>query len=405
MTRSDFSALPATDRLYYSQSSLREFTAQVVFVREDGWVALDRSAFYPTSGGQPYDTGCLTGENGPVRVIQVEAEGDVVWHRTEGSLRAGETVRGTIDWERRFDHMQQHAADHMLAGVLWQRFGGVTIGLHLGKETSTIDLAMPEGRTRLTEGETDEIEALVNARVQQDDPIRCWFPSREELKTLPLRKQDAEHGHVRVVAMGDYEMVPCGGTHPGSTGRIGPIKILSTQPARGKMRVCFAAGMRAVRLFQSAQKCAEKVSALLSSDWMGASDALTRERESQAARNKELNRRLAASALETAKMKREGRVYAAHLPFADRETLVRTAAVLTGDENALVLLSCPAGEERAVVFARGAAAKEDMAALLRQSGARGGGRPDMAQGSAKDASSLEAARRILAAGAGKTLTE
>ena len=130
--------------------------------------------------------------------------------------------------------MEQHGGEHMLAGAIWEKLGGTTIGLHLGKEDSTIDVSMPDGRTRLTEEEILLLEDTVNMRIRQDAPIRCWFPTEEELKTLPLRKAPTVTEHIRIVAMGDFEMVACGGTHPSSTGRIGMVKILSALPSKGK---------------------------------------------------------------------------------------------------------------------------------------------------------------------------
>ena len=384
-----------TERLYYDNAYLTEFDARVTQVRPDGWAALDRSAFYPTSGGQPFDTGTLTGREGTVKVVDVQAEDGVVWHRTDGALRPGDTVHGSIDWPRRFDHMQQHAGDHMLAGAAWELFRGVTIGLHLGAEASTIDLDMPDGRTRLTAEETRLLEETVNRRVQQDDPIRCWFPTPEELARLPLRKRPTVSEHVRVVAMGDYEMVPCGGTHPRATGQIGPVKILSTLPALGKMRLCFVAGMRAVRRLDRAVRCANQVAAALSADWDTAAEALALEREHNAAQRKDLAQRLTLAALEAARTRSANGLCAAHLPFADREILVRIAGELTRDPYAVVLLSCPQKDGRALVFARGALADADMAQLLRQSGARGGGKPDMAQGSAPDSQALDAAEKAM----------
>ena len=384
-----------TERLYYDDAYLRAFDARVANVREGGWAALDRSAFYPTSGGQPFDTGTLTDENGPARVLDVQVEDGVVWHRTDRPLRPGQPVRGEIDWDRRWDHMQQHAGDHMLAGTAWQLYGGVTIGLHLGAENSTIDMDLPGGRTHLTREETLELETLVNRRVQQDDPIRCWFPGAAELAALPLRKKPTVDSHVRIVAMGDYEMVPCGGTHPRSTGQIGPVKILSCAPARGKMRLCFLAGMRAVRYFQETADCAEKVAAALSSSPSAAPEALTREREAHVNQQKELSRRLTQAALEILKSSRQGNVYAAHLPFGDHDALTHAAAEMTLDPQTVVLLSCPGKNGRMLLFARGKDAPADMAKLLRESGGRGGGRPDLAQGSAPDEKTLENAMRLL----------
>lgn len=387
-----------TERLYYDDSYLKEFEATVTLTRPDGWIALDRSAFYPTSGGQPYDTGVLAWEGGEVQVTDVEAQEGTVWHRVSAPLAQGLRVKGSIHWPRRFDHMQQHAADHMLAGAAWQLHGAVTIGLHLGHENSTIDLTFPDGRTHLTLEEILALETLVNERVQQDDPIRCWFPAPEELAVLPLRKPPTVREHVRVVAMGDYEMVACGGTHPRSTGQIGPIKILSASPARGKMRLCFVAGMRSIRLFQQTAACAFQVSAALSSDLEGAADALTRERESLASIRKEMGRRLVLSSAALAAARKEGDLYACHLPFADGETTLKAALEIVKDPTATALLSCPRKEGVQLVFARGAQVQADMAALMRRCGGRGGGKPDLAQGSAPGEEALAEAKRLLLGG-------
>lgn len=385
-----------TERLYYEDCYLTEFDARVTALRAGNWAALDRSAFYPTSGGQPFDTGTLTGGGLTVRVVDVEADGQTVWHRLEAPLPVGAQVRGTIDWARRWDHMQQHAGDHMLAGAAWQTLGAVTIGLHLGKENSTIDLTLPDGRTHLTPEETEQLETLVNRRVQQDDPIHCWFPSPEELARLPLRKPPTVTEHVRVVAMGDYEMVACGGTHPRTTGQIGPIKILSCAPTRGKMRLCFVAGMRAVRCFQQAALCAQQVSDALSADWTHAAEALAREREHYAAQRKETAQRLLDAALTVIRAGKRENVYAAAVDFADPDTLLRAASLLIAAEaGAIVLLSCPRKDARGLVFARGLEAGQDMAALMRQSGARGGGKPELAQGSAADDAPLRRALDML----------
>jgi len=388
----------ATDRLYYADAYLREFDARVAQIKTDGWIALDRSAFYPTSGGQPHDTGFLLAGDREIRVTDVTVDDDgVVWHRLDGALTEGDAVHGRIDWPRRWDHMQQHAGDHMLAGALWQMLGGVTIGLHTGEKDSTIDVSLPDGRTRLTDAEIEALESTVNQRVQQDDPIRCWFPSADELASLPMRKRPTVREHVRVVAMGDYEMVPCGGTHPSSTGQIGPVKVLSCAPAKGCMRLCFVAGMRAFRYFQAAARSAETTARLLSAPIEDAPAALEKEKEAAAQARRDAEARLLQAALEMILREKTGCVYACHVPFADPGLLVKAAAILTREDGAAVaLLSCPRGEARQMVFARGDQRKDDMAALLRASGARGGGKPDLAQGSAPDGEALRHAARALA---------
>lgn len=390
-----------TNRLYYDNAYLTAFDAKVIALREkDGkWeAALDQSAFYPTSGGQPYDTGTLGG----CFVTDVNVEEDVVWHTLSGKLQVGETVHGRIDWPRRFDHMQQHGGDHVLAGACWELFGGVTIGLHLGEEFSSIDMTLPEGRTHLTEEEILRLETLVNQRIQRDDPVRCWFPDEEELSRLPLRKKPTVTEHIRIVAFGDYEYVACGGTHPATAGQLGVVKVISCAPARGKMRLTFAAGMRAVRYLQHCALTAQKIAKEVSGDVMNAHEAYLREKEAAKDVRQRLQQSLTEAAIDAAKISAlplpdGGTLYARHLSFLDRAALLHAASSLVKGGNVLALLTCPDKNGCAVIFLRSADRSEDMSALLRESGARGGSKPDMAQGSAADESVIEKARQLLEA--------
>ncbi len=388
-----------TDRLYYDNAYLTAFDAHVAAIRSDGLVALDRSAFYPTSGGQPYDTGTLQWYGIVSHVTDVMVEDGVVWHRTDILPTQGACVHGCIDWPRRLEHMQQHAADHMIAGAAWQLYKAVTIGLHLGQTDSTIDMDLPGGRTRLTAEEIAELESIVNARVQQDDPIRCWFPASDELSALPLRKRPTVSEHVRVVAMGDYEMVACGGTHPSTTGQIGPVKILSTVPARGKLRLTFLAGMRAIRYFQRVARCAEDVSAALSAAPENALAALQHERESAQEARRAAREQLTLAMLDTLRQNAvslpNAVLYCGHFAYGDHETLLHAASMLTAQPGAIVLLSCPRKDARMLLFARSKDVSQDMSHLLRDCGARGGGKPDMAQGSVPDDSAINQAKHIL----------
>ena len=273
MTEMDEKRIIVTERLYYDDAYLWQFDAKVEACRpgakEHTWeIALDRSAFYPTSGGQPFDLGVLRWDAQGIReaqVLDVEAdrEGEV-WHTADREIPVGTPVHGVIDGKRRTDHMEQHGGEHMLAGAIWEKLGGTTIGLHLGAADSSIDVSMPDGRTHLTGEEIGMLEETVNARIRLDAPIRCWFPDPEELGTLPLRKAPTVSEHVRIVAMGDFEMVACGGTHPSSTGRIGQLKIISAIPAKGKVRVTFVCGGRAEQLFRKYMQCADKAGNVLS---------------------------------------------------------------------------------------------------------------------------------------------
>ncbi len=240
-----------TERLYYNDTYLREFEASVCeCIEKDGkWhVRLNRSAFYPTSGGQPFDTGTL----GDAHVTDVYVDdNNEVWHVTDAPLAEGLVLRGVIDWERRFDHMQQHAGEHMLANAAYRLIGGGTIGLHLGIDVSTIDMTLPEGRTRISEDEIKALEDDVNFRIQKNVPIKQWFPESTELMSLPLRKAPTVSENVRIVQIGELEYCACGGTHPASAGEIGLFKIVDARPSRGKLRIAFVCGKRAFELLRT----------------------------------------------------------------------------------------------------------------------------------------------------------
>ena len=376
-----------TERLYYEDSYLWQFDAAVTSVkngkRPGEWeITLNRSAFYPTSGGQPYDTGTLAfGKNkAKVTDVEVTADGDVV-HTVDREIPAGTAVRGEIDGARRTDHMEQHGGEHMLAGVIWEKLGGTTIGLHLGQTESTIDVSMPEGRTHLTDEEITLLENTVNERIRMDAPIRCWFPDEEELKRLPLRKAPTVTEHVRVVAMGDFEMVACGGTHPSSTGRIGLIKIISSIPAKGKVRVSFVCGGRAVSLFQTYMRYADKAGAALSCPVeklsSAASELKYRLSEAEKRANHLETKELLAvmTAAETAEDVPDVTLCMLTIPETDSRAIAAAVSEYIGTKGRALLLC--AGER--LTFARSADVRIDMNDLIKRVG-RGGGRPDMASG-------------------------
>jgi alanyl-tRNA synthetase len=393
-----------TDRLYYEDSYLKSFEARVTSCEESqgGFsVRLDRSAFYPTSGGQPHDTGRI----GPARVKDVYTdEEDEVIHLTDLALEPGETFACGIDWPRRFDHMQQHGGEHILAGSLLSLFGGYTHGLHIGEELCTIDVTMPDGRMTLTEEDLSRLGDLTNRRVQTAAPIRAWFPSADEIKSLPLRKEPTVDRHVRVVMAGDFECVACGGTHPRNTGEVGLILPLSSAPARGKLRLSFLCGMRALRYVQAMMASAKQAGTVLSApmEEIGpAAEHLRREQgelRAQITLLKKENAAHRARALLDAVQALPGgeRLIAAEVP--DPDSLRDIAAQLIGQENTIVLLASPdgSGGER-LLFARSADLSRDMAALLRACGARGGGRPDFAQGLSQNQGTLKEARKLLLA--------
>ena len=393
-------------RLYYDDPYLTEFDASVEAARRDAdgcRVLLDRTAFYPTSGGQPFDTGFLSRGNDRFAVTDVLVDGGEVWHRIDGVLMPGDAVHGSIDRGRRFDHMQQHAGDHLLAGAIWRSLRGVTLGLHIGKQDSSIDVELPGGRTHLTGEELAFLETDVNEHIQRDLPIRCWFPDEAELKALPLRKQPEAYEHIRIVAMGDDEMVPCGGTHPARTGEIGLLKILHAAPARGKLRVTFLAGMRALEHYRLLASASSRAAELLSCPVAELPQSTAAALEKIAGLEGRCTALLRADALARAKQAAEEaetlpdgtRLVVLELSDGGMDALQGAASLLTRDPRCAALLSLPAQDGLLLLFARGADVPADMAALLRQSGARGGGRPDFARGSTPDPGLPQAAARLL----------
>ena len=395
-----------TERLYYDDAYLTEFDAEVVECEPcDGGfrLRLDRSAFYPTSGGQPHDTGTLNGAR--VLDVIVGEDGDV-WHIVDALLAKETAVHGRIDWSRRFDHMQQHAGDHMIASALWRLLGGVTIGLHVSHDVSTIDVAMPEGVTRISPEDIRRVEADVNERIQRDVPIRCWFPAPEELKALPLRKPPTVSEHVRVVAIGTDEMVACGGTHPATAGQLGMVKVLGVAPARGKMRVSFVAGMRALGDYQAMYDRAHEAAALLSTSTDNLVSHVAAMQEALREANVALNRlrrdaalRQLEEMLETAPRTQGGATVVARMLDGDANLIKDAASQLIRRPGVVALLGARVEGERAVfVFARSSDVDIHMGRLLSDAakslGGKGGGRPDFAQGGGPVELLYDAERRI-----------
>ena len=379
-----------TDRLYYENAYLTEFDGNVLEARrEEGriCVRLDRSAFYPTSGGQPYDTGTLNGV--PVVDVFVDEAGEV-WHVLDGMLEPG-PVHGSIDWPRRFEHMQQHAADHMIANAIYRLWNGTTIGLHLGDEVSTIDVAMPDGVTRISPEQIAAVEDDVNSRIQRDVPVKCWFPTPEELATLPLRKAPTVSEHIRIVQIGTEEFVACGGTHPSTAGQIGVVKILDVRPSRGKMRVEFVAGMRALRDYRRISAAANAAANALSTatDNLPAHVTALQEQLKQAHHELNVLRREHLLAgqnemLDQAEAVGDGWRLVARCVEADAGLLRDLASALIEHEKVIALLAAKSGENCLFVFGAAPDCPLNMGRLLSESvkplGGKGGGKPDFAQG-------------------------
>lgn len=397
----------ATERLYYSDSYLTDFSARVLKCEpaDGAWrVLLDASAFYPTSGGQPYDTGFL----GAARVedVTVNSAGEV-WHTVDQPLPEGSEVRGRIDWERRFDHMQQHAGEHMIAGAIHRLLNGHTIGLHLGHDASSIDVDLPGGATRVDEESLLLIEDAVNRDIQRNLPIRCWFPDEAELSRLPLRKPPTVREHIRIVMIGDEECVACGGTHPAHTGEIGLVKILDARPSKGKMRVTFVCGQRAVLDYRMRFEAAREAARLLSTEVESLGAAVSHQLE----KTKEAERALGALRREQILEKAREAIRspeclpnglkAAACVFEGADAFaLRDAANEITSAGLIALLSAGTQKGSLLLFAVPPSVPVSAGRLLSETcrvlGGKGGGRPDFAQGAAPGGEALKLALENLA---------
>jgi len=238
---------PLTERLYLLDSYQKTFHAQVIQQRtfaQGPAVVLDKTCFYPTSGGQMHDRGFLNG----IAVQEVQMLENEIWHFLAAPL-AAEEVFGEIDWDRRFDFMQQHTAFHILAGCFAKQLQEETLASHLGEEESTIEVAIKA----ITQEEIDEVEAAANRVVWQNRSVTITFVTAAEAKTQPLRKASDLAGPIRLVDIHDLDLDPCGGTHVSSTGQVGLIKIVHRERIRGHWRFAFVAGRRALREMRKQQ--------------------------------------------------------------------------------------------------------------------------------------------------------
>lgn len=393
--------MPATERLYYSDSHLIEFEARVIDKTErvSGWTAvtLDRTAFYPTGGGQPSDTGTLDG-NHVLECIDDEESG--ILHVIQGRApEVGATVKGRIDWARRLDHIQQHTGQHILSQALVTLFNAPTRGFRVLHESCEIDVEL----TNPTNERIERAVELANNVIWEDREITIRNVTADEAARLPLRKDAARDGELRLIEIEGFDLTPCGGTHAYRTGEVGMLVVRTWERAKGLTRIEFAAGRRALADYRRANNTARTVAALFSAGRDDTPKLAARMVEE----NKELHRRVRAleeiaarveaqELLATASPNPAGiRIVSQIFDNRDAESLKHIAQALIAHPNTIALLGSREKEAARLVFARSGDAPGDMNALMREActilDGRGGGKADLAQGGGRNVEKLDKA--------------
>lgn len=246
------------NKLYYDSAYIKEFEAQVLSCQEGkkGWeITLSATAFYPEGGGQPADTGIL----GNVRVTDVHEKDGQVIHYTDGPLPVGEMVRGVIDWDRRFQHMQEHSGEHLVSGLIHQRFGYDNVGFHMGTDEVTIDF-----NGTLEWADLMAIEEKANGMIWENLEISAVYPEKDELDAMEYRSKKELTGAVRIVSIPGGDICACCGTHVERTGEIGLVKFLSMIHYKGGARISLLCGKRAVEDYERKRDQVQRISVLLS---------------------------------------------------------------------------------------------------------------------------------------------
>jgi alanyl-tRNA synthetase len=398
--------MPATERLYYADSFLKSFPASVSDVRElsrsgsdSVWqIALDRTAFYPTSGGQPHDTGLLRALSRggapidiPVDSVDEDEEGRL-WHVVRKPLALGTQVEGHIDWQRRFDHMQQHTGQHLLSALFLSELTAPTVSFHLGAVTSAIDVTGgPFAHHSL-----ERVERLANEIIAEDRAVSVRHVSRAEAESMlaegRLRKLPERPGDIRIIEIDGIDTNACGGTHVRSTGQIGVLLLRSTERVTRGVRVEFVCGLRAVGVARADLDVISQTSAALSvgpADIPAAVERLKAEAKVVVKDRQRLREELADyhAARLAVEVPIEGSLRLVNRSWKERDPdyVKLLASRLTAAAPSTIVVLCSETADPAfIVLARSLDFSFDCGRILREAlsqlGLRGGGSADFAQG-------------------------
>ena len=283
-----------TEKLFYKDSYIEEFEAVVLGCEariskkgeKEGYeIALDRTAFFPEGGGQSGDVGWIQG----VEVIDTKERGGVVYHRTKEALPCGTHICGKVNFEVRFDRMQQHSGEHILSGLVHKKYGYANVGFHLGEDATTLDF-----NGELSKEQVEELEKLANRAVFENVSVEVCYPSKKELLGMEYRSKIEIEGQIRIVSIPGYDVCACCAPHVKRTGEIGLIKVLGCERHRGGCRMTIACGMRALMDYRQKQRSVSEVSVLLSAKPERIEEAVLRLKEQQGKIREHLNRMQAA---------------------------------------------------------------------------------------------------------------
>ena len=389
-----------TERLYYQDSYLKEFTARIlqkIKIDNRPAIVLDRTAFYPTSGGQPYDTGTIQ----DIMVLEVLEDNEGINHILKDELKEdlGAIITGKINWERRFDHMQQHSGQHILSGALMRMWGVETISFHLGEKVCTLDIV----KDNLAPEEVNSAEDCVSEIIFENRPIKCYFvEENEKLKKLNLRKMPDRKGKIRIIEVENFDLSACGGTHCRASGEVGLIKIIRWEKRGENIRLEFICGRRVWEDYSWKHELLKNISNRLTVKDSELGEVIERMLEEKKEIGKELKdfkeklQDYEALDLLHEEAIKKGNIKVVKKVFEDKsvDEARSLANKITNLEDCVLLFGIKR-ERASLLLARSSALNYDMNRLMREAckfiDGRGGGVPNFAQGGGTNIAGIEEA--------------
>ncbi len=383
-----------TRRLYLEDSYRTEFEALVVEKgkrEEIPALILDQTCFYPESGGQPYDQGWINGE----RVIKVFEEEEKVIHVLERGIEA-EGINGKIDWQRRFDHMQQHTGQHILSQSFVELFEAKTLSFHLSESISTLEIDLKKA----SDDEVEKVEERANQIIFEDREVKIHFLSGDEIDRFPLRKPPPKKKRIRVIEISDFDYTACGGTHVGRTGEVGLVKILKWERIRDNVRFEFLCGKRALQDYSAKNRILRELSnryTVHESEVLSSVEKLSSDLKSQKQRSRKLQQKIAQYEAQEIIKKADGSIISKKFTDKTHEEVRNLALSIIHGGDFIVLLGLKSEERGHLILARSEGFDIDMRELIPLVSplikGKGGGNPSLVELVAEDTENIDAALR------------